>query len=378
MRLPARGGIARSFDDIATSFGFSTAYTRSIHSDNYLCFPRSELLVCPSFLPSGLLDIVANIPVNGNHIATDTLFLLKRRRGLSRFLTALLNHPILSQDQLVTMFLTVPSDLGSWRKSAALTIAEEFDHKPLPADLEASLPDDLETNLFPTVRAGVQKTAATYITLCSLLERLIKRNEGLAADHARLASSLASLTELSTETYAADTNDVPLLNDGLNATARHVDVHRGLLLEESRLTEDVVLEDLKSLRDAAVAMRDLFDRFNSPLARTSIPALEKRIASSEAKLAATRAKPDAQRKPGDAEKIEDSIIKDREEVKRQYERSVFVKECVRDEIGYWNQGMVRRVGGWVQGWVAENVRSAEMVAGNWRVLAEGVESMVPE
>lgn len=52
--------------------------------------------------------------VNGNHIAADTLFIEKRRRGLARFVNALVRHPVLSQEQLVVMFLTVPTvEVGS-------------------------------------------------------------------------------------------------------------------------------------------------------------------------------------------------------------------------------------------------------------------------
>ena len=47
--------------------------------------------------------------VNGNHIAADNMFLEKRRRGLARFANALVRHPVLSQEQLVVMFLTVPT-----------------------------------------------------------------------------------------------------------------------------------------------------------------------------------------------------------------------------------------------------------------------------
>ena len=47
--------------------------------------------------------------VNGNHLATDTLFIEKRRRGLGRFANALIRHPVLREEQLVTMFLTVPT-----------------------------------------------------------------------------------------------------------------------------------------------------------------------------------------------------------------------------------------------------------------------------
>ena len=49
------------------------------------------------------------VQINGNHIATDSTFLEKRRRGLARFANALVRHPVLREEQLVVMFLTVPT-----------------------------------------------------------------------------------------------------------------------------------------------------------------------------------------------------------------------------------------------------------------------------
>jgi len=49
------------------------------------------------------------VAINGNHIAADQTFLEKRRRGLARFCTALVRHPVLREEQLVVMFLTVPT-----------------------------------------------------------------------------------------------------------------------------------------------------------------------------------------------------------------------------------------------------------------------------
>ena len=49
------------------------------------------------------------VSVNGNHLAADNTFIEKRRRGLSRFANALVRHPVLGQEQLVIMFLTVPT-----------------------------------------------------------------------------------------------------------------------------------------------------------------------------------------------------------------------------------------------------------------------------
>jgi sorting nexin-8 len=49
------------------------------------------------------------VGVNGSHLSNDGAFIEKRRRGLARFLNALVRHPVLSQEQLVIMFLTVPT-----------------------------------------------------------------------------------------------------------------------------------------------------------------------------------------------------------------------------------------------------------------------------
>lgn len=47
--------------------------------------------------------------VNGRHLSSDVAFIEKRRRGLARFTNALVRHPVLNQEQLVVMFLTVPT-----------------------------------------------------------------------------------------------------------------------------------------------------------------------------------------------------------------------------------------------------------------------------
>lgn len=49
------------------------------------------------------------VAINGNHLAADLTFIEKRRKGLARFANALVRHPVLSQEQLVIMFLTVPT-----------------------------------------------------------------------------------------------------------------------------------------------------------------------------------------------------------------------------------------------------------------------------
>lgn len=161
---------------------------------------------------------------------------------------------------------------------------------------------------FATVRSGIDRSSEILINLCTLLERLCKRNTGLAADQARVASALRSLQETSGSTYAIETNDVPLLNAGLNATAKHLAISQSLLEDEARGWDGGVLEDLKRQRDGLVSMRELFRRSDS-LSRDSIPQLERKIEANEGKLTALRNKPDGTVKPGEIEKVEVAIIR---------------------------------------------------------------------
>lgn len=268
------------------------------------------MLVSPVFLAGAQCIEVLEADhhtVNGNHLSNDGAFIEKRRRGLARFLNAVSRHPILSQEQLVIMFLTVPTELAVWRKQATISVQDEFAGRALPPGLEDSLPAELE-ELFQRTRNGVRRSAELYIGVCSVMDRLVKRSEGVAADHARMALSLMSLTEATADTYATDTNEVPLVNDGLIAMSKHLRTSQTLMEDEARAWDEGVLEDLKRQRDALVSVRDLFDR-RERLDRDNIPALERRIDNNETKLANLRAKPDGLIKPGEIERVVEAIIK---------------------------------------------------------------------
>lgn len=198
-------------------------------------------------------------------------------------------------------------ELAVWRKQATISVQEEFTGKSLPPGLEDSLPQTLP-DLFDQVRSGVRRSTEIYINLCNMTERLTKHNIGFASEYNRLSLSLQSLTEASMDTYAIDTNEVPLLNNGLTATAKHLSTNQSLLEDEARAWDLGVLEDFKRQRDALVSMRDMFDR-RDKYAKDNIPQLERRIANNEAKLQGIRARMEHQIKPGEAEKVEDAIVK---------------------------------------------------------------------
>ena len=53
----------------------------------------------------------------------------------------------------------------------------------------------------------------------------------------------------------------------------------------------------------------------------------------------------------------------------QHNRAVFVKECVRDELIYFQQTQYH-VSRWNQDWAQERVKYSEMLADNWRRLLD--------
>ncbi|KAF2723619.1 hypothetical protein K431DRAFT_263972 [Polychaeton citri CBS 116435] len=309
--------------------------------------------------------------INGNHIAADSGFMEKRRRGLARFANALVRHPVLREEQLVVMFLTVPTELAVWRKQATISVQEEFVGKGLPPGLEDSLPANLQET-FDTCRSGVRRSAELYINLCNLVERLCKRKEAIAGEYGRFSLNLSSLTEVSNDTYTIDTNDVPLLNEGINATAKHLGTSQSLLEDEGRAWDQGLLEDCKTLRDAMVSMREMFDR-RDRFARDNIPQLEKRIAGNEQKLQTIRAKGDLA-KPGEAEKVENAITSDKQSIVNQHARGVFIKECIRDELHHF-QSTIGRVSRLHQDWAQERVKYVELQADNFRALVDALEGM---
>ncbi|KAI4119607.1 MAG: hypothetical protein LQ345_000512 [Seirophora villosa] len=314
------------------------------------------------------------VAVNGRHLATnDSSFVEKRRRGLVRFTNALVRHPILGQEELVKMFLTVPTELAGLRKQVSNSVQDEFTGRPLPPDLEDSLPTNL-LDTFDTVRSGVRQSAEAYINLCTLLERLMKRNQGIAADHLRFSHALANLTENSESTYATDTNEVPLLNEGIKSTAKHLTTSHSLLEDEARAWDEGVLEDFKKQRDTLVGVRDLFDR-RDRYAKDNIPYLERRIESNEHKLQGLMNRPpNAPVRPGEQEKLELAVRTDKQSIVDQHARGVFIKECIRDELLFFQQSQYH-ISKLHQDWSQERVKYSELQADNWRAWSEQVENM---
>jgi sorting nexin-8 len=72
--------------------------------------------------------------------------------------------------------------------------------------------------------------------------------------------------------------------------------------------------------------------------------------------------------------IANTAVQDKESIVQQHARGVFIKECIRDEILFFQKSQYH-VTKLHQEWSQERVKYAELQADNWRALSEEVESM---
>jgi sorting nexin-8 len=68
------------------------------------------------------------------------------RRGLARFLNFVVNHPIIKEDGVLSVFLTEPS-FEHWRKHSSVSFDEESTGKRIERVEEMTIPSDLDDKL---------------------------------------------------------------------------------------------------------------------------------------------------------------------------------------------------------------------------------------
>jgi sorting nexin-8 len=126
-------------------------------------------------------------------VGPDQAFLEQRRKGLTRFINFVVNHPILSVDGCVGVFLSEPNFEG-WRKRTKVSLEEESTSKKLDPAAEMAIPADLSAKI-DAVRNTLPLLVESHSKLVVLAEKGLKRLEAASADESRMAMTLATLGE---------------------------------------------------------------------------------------------------------------------------------------------------------------------------------------
>ncbi|CAG8548956.1 20896_t:CDS:10 [Cetraspora pellucida] len=267
------------------------------------------------------------IGVNGFYFTVDESFLEKRRKGLARFLNFISRHPILKDDQLVEMFLKEQIEIAVWRRTNSPDLEEEYLKRKITPEMERRIPEDLDKRLEKVVKK-LDDTVEHYRNMCNIMERIARRQEGMAIDYMRYHLALNSLIEKEKGCYIEDCYNCSQVVQGLEHVSNHFQTTSTIMENASAATLESVLENLKRQRDLLVSFRETFER-KERLSIDTIDSINTRIISQEARIASLSS--------GDqeAEKLKTSIQKDKEEIEHQRMRKIF--NFVNDQIKYSQQ-----------------------------------------
>lgn len=334
------------------------------------------------------------------HIPSDEQFLERRRRGLSRYLEFLANHPIMKHDKAIKAFLTETTmDYSTWRKmnTSSLTIdSTTTDEASLIGKISTSqeslIPISFES-ILSTLKESLPSLIEALTRFCALLERINYRNEQNNADLIRVRMAFDSFGEIykglnsgsssSTSSSTTTSNTTGGINNANHAgRPKEIEEETMILnrdigmfsenmgriaeLQEGNIsgsgkTEEVgerggaegggrieMLErDLKFQRDIWRSLLQLLNKYETRLKHDNIDKIKKKIEISQSRYSTINNTPVANRKNNSEEemkKLINSIQDDQNEIQRLLNRRVFFKWSIVGEIRWiWRCSTLIRV-----------------------------------
>jgi len=244
-------------------------------------------------------------------------------------LNHVVNHPVIKDDGLLSVFLSEPS-FDSWKKQHSVSLDEESVSKRLDRTEEMSIPSDLEEKLGGT-RLRIQPMIEQWGRICFLADRLVKRREGAASDFSRLSVTLKALNEVNASCWRGDACELcGGVREGLERVSGHLQNASDVSEQRAMSLMYNALEALKAQRDLMVATRDWFVRHD----RHSIDQVEKlrkRVEQNSVKLEQVR---NAQKDGWQAEvdKFAGLVERDQVAISAALSRRVFIRFCMWHEM----------------------------------------------
>ncbi|KAF9912184.1 Sorting nexin mvp1 [Linnemannia zychae] len=340
--------------------------------------------------------ILPNLPPKRIGIADET-FLERRLRGLTRFMNALVRHPVLRSDPLVVSFLTEPVELAIWRKDIVISTEDEFTTRlPIASSLSKQIPMTLDLEV-EAVKRRLPASIEYYRTMVATLDRIQKRSEASAADYTRFSLAVGALADCEKQCHIDDCYNCGQLSNAYGKIGSHFSQASALMDHQARSAQQGMVESLKRHRDLLISVRELFQRRDRIREGNMSEMLKKRIASNEAKLKTLRTSAANANGAGGAadggvsgsdsasiglydaqiEKVTNNINSDRAELEIQAQRAALLQHTLWMEITFYHKSH-SLIAGMYQSYVHEQMKSSQSLFDNWKSLSPVVHDMPME
>ncbi|KAL3230248.1 Sorting nexin MVP1 [Nakaseomyces bracarensis] len=291
----------------------------------------------------------------------DPVFLSKRRTGLHKFINLIMKHPKLSKDDLVLTFLTVPTDISSWRKQASYDTSDEFTDRKISQDFVKIWRKDLADKWNETANS-IDKLIDTWSKISILVDRHEKRMKVIANERNLMKTMIKEFGDMSKFLYPSETNPTILdINNGLSIINNHIDKTNEHIDNEIKESKEKVSPKFRIFTDILLSLKNVFERYRM-MAANNVSILQKHININLEKLDGMKGKPDASGQ--EYERIKFTIQKDRKSMYEQSNRAWLIRECILEEFTIFQetQYMITYA---FQEWVKLNSKYSGLILNEW-------------
>lgn len=240
-------------------------------------------------------------------------------------------------------FLSVPTDLSSWRKQARVDYSLEFKGQKILTNFINSIwPSVGEEFLhnWKNTETNIGKLIDTWTKMVMLVERYEKRQQQIACDNSKFVEMISRFTTLDDTLYphkdtenkvisTLNKDDTNSINDSLSFVSDFFNKTSTLLIDESYIINTTILEKFKNYLDYLYSLQELFDRAKK-LSVNSIPQLQQKIQENERKYEGL-SKDDVDIKGSELVRLRQVIINDKQEMFQQLNKDWLIKSCCFDE-----------------------------------------------
>lgn len=301
----------------------------------------------------------------------DAQFLERRRKGLVRFINLVIKHPVLSKDDLLLTFLTVPTDLSSWRRQASYDTTDEFTDKKISSGFIKMWEKKLSEQ-WNEADASIDKAIETWLKITFLLERHERRTKQIAHERNIMRSLLDEFSKTTPKLYPVEHGSTVLdITNEFSVIGKHLQTTTGYNEEEISASSSSLIPEFKKFVDILFSLKGLFERYRI-MAGNNVPQLQRRVEINSEKLQNMKGKPDVS--GAEYDKIKIAIQRDRKCIVIELNRAWLIRRCILEEFTIFQetQFIITKA---FQTWSKLNASFAGLKLNEWEKLTDNLMDM---
>ncbi|KAH3681535.1 hypothetical protein WICPIJ_007516 [Wickerhamomyces pijperi] len=310
-------------------------------------------------------------PKSVGYSNSETVFMEKRVLGIRRFMNQIVKHPVLGRDELVLMFLSVPTDLANWRKNAVYNQNEEFLNQRIDDSFVAQW-DEVYIERWNEITQPLVKASELWKNMTILIERFEKRLEMYQKDEDLFTKSITRLSQCLPGIYSIDNSTtVHEITDGLTDVVKGYSQSQQLIHDKrSSFVHDLHVE-FKKFGDYLQCLMNLIERYKRT-GGNQIPGLNLRTQQLHDKLRSFQGKPEV--KGNEVDKVKDEITRIQKEIEIQTNRDWLIKKVILHEFVLFQETQFQ-VSDIFKKLIAANLKFDELYSNSWNKIMADISDM---